>query len=100
MPRQRSSALSWVKWGSRVEIYDSDGQWRVCKVTEIDDQESPTSILVSYIGWAQSCDEWVRDAARVRPKRDATETALDNAQNSYGSTTGAVICGGDVLWAI
>jgi len=53
MPRKRPSGLDWVTEGSEVQVEDPRGHWYLATVEEVDDDESPSSIYVSYSGWPE-----------------------------------------------
>ena len=97
MPRKSLADLSRVTVGSEVEVRYKTGVWDPAKVTEVDTSGSAPSIKVSYLGWGDSWDEWVDEPARVRPRGGAGKTALENFQTQWGSTTGAVLNGDEVL---
>ena len=93
--------LWWAEEGNMVEVEWSKDDWWPATVTEVFDY--PGSCRTLYIdygkGWKKH-NEWVGDAARVRPSIGAVNLELEDFQRAFGTTEGALVDGDELLFEV
>ena len=91
-------SLSSVRKDDHVQVRWKNKVWYDCDVIAIDDDDSPTSIMVRWRGWAQKYNEWVGDPAQVRKPRAADDLALETAKKLHKKIHNHEIVNGEVLF--
>ena len=91
-------SLSSVRRDDHVQVRWKNKVWYDCDVIAIDDDDSPTSIMVRWRGWAQKYNEWVGDPAQVRKPRAADDLALETAKKLHKKIHNHEIVDGEVLF--
>ena len=93
-------SLSSVREGDHVQVKWKNKFWYDADVVGTDDDDAPTSIYISWCGWAKRHDEWVDDPARVRKPRTEAELAVETAQKIHKKIINYEIVDGEVLFHV
>jgi hypothetical protein len=100
MAPERPRGSSWLSVGHTVEVKVSKSHWYPCEIVELNNPPNPTSIKVTWDGWAKKYNCTVNVAREVRPRRDINEMLMENAEKVHRSRVGAVVVDDEVLYEV